>query len=147
MIGNYRINLGAGMVGFILTFFVAYSSNVLMTSLLRGLIGFVAWFVLAYGLRWGLGLLLNPSSEGNGYGYDSPGAEELRGSQVDIKLEDDGQELNELLKHGQNASSGENLPPSETKAPTGFAPLDPPKLVRTKDPEELAQAVRHLTDK
>lgn len=30
MIGNYRINLGAGIVGFIITFFVAYSSNVLM---------------------------------------------------------------------------------------------------------------------
>lgn len=55
--------------------------------------------------------------------------------------------LNDLLKSGQNASSGDDLPPSETKAPTGFAPLDPPKLVRTKDPEELAQAVRHLTDK
>ncbi|WP_340401514.1 hypothetical protein [Paenibacillus sp. FSL H8-0079] len=147
MIGNYRINLGAGIVGFILTFFVAYSSNVLTTSLIRGLIGFVAWFVLAYGLRWGLGLLLNPQPQGNGYGYDSPNAQDQRGSQVDIKLEDDGQELNELLKSGQSASSGDDLPPSETKAPTGFAPLDPPKLVRTKDPEELAQAVRHLTDK
>ncbi|MDQ0721206.1 hypothetical protein QF049_002467 [Paenibacillus sp. W4I10] len=102
MIGNYRINLGAGIVGFILTFFVAYSSNVLMTSLIRGLIGFVAWFVLAYGLRWGLGLLLNPQIEGNGYGYDSPNAQDQRGSQVDIKIEDDGQELNDLLKSGQN---------------------------------------------
>ncbi|WP_338543201.1 hypothetical protein [Paenibacillus tundrae] len=147
MIGNYRINLGAGIVGFILTFFVAYSSNVLMTSLIRGLIGFVAWFALAYALRWGLGLLLTPSLDSKGFDYDPLNGQELRGSQVDIKLEDDGQELNDLLKNGQNASFGEDLPPSETKAPTGFAPLDPPKLVRTKEPEELAQAVRHLTDK
>lgn len=147
MIGNYRINLGAGIVGFILTFFVAYSSNVLMTSLIRGLIGFVAWFALAYALRWGLGLLLTPSLDSKGFDYDPLNGQESKGSQVDIKLEDDGQELNDLLKNGQNASSGEDLPPSETKAPTGFAPLDPPKLVRTKEPEELAQAVRHLTDK
>ncbi|MGQ8871787.1 hypothetical protein [Paenibacillus sp. TSA_86.1] len=146
MIGNYRINLGAGIVGFVLTFFVAFSSNVLMTSLIRGLIGFAAWYVLAYGLRWGLGVLFSPRVE-NGYGYDSEGAQDLRGSQVDIKLEDDGQELNDLLKNGQSDSAGADHPPSETKAPTGFAPLDPPKLVRTKDPEELAQAVRHLTDK
>ncbi|MGF6354327.1 hypothetical protein ABIE27_002237 [Paenibacillus sp. 4624] len=146
MIGNYRINLGAGIVGFVLTFFVAFSSNVLMTSLIRGLIGFVAWYVLAYGLRWGLGILFNPRVE-NGSGYDSEGTQDLRGSQVDIKLEDDGQELNDLLKNGQSDSAGADYPPSETKAPTGFAPLDPPKLVRTKDPEELAQAVRHLTDK
>ncbi|WP_145046334.1 hypothetical protein [Paenibacillus xylanexedens] len=147
MIGNYRINLGAGIVGFILTFFVAYSSNVLMTSLIRGLIGFVAWFALAYVLRWGMGLLLSSPSDSKGFDYDPLNGQELRGSQVDIKLEDNGQELNDLLKNGQNASSGEDLPPSETKAPTGFAPLDPPKLVRTKEPEELAQAVRHLTDK
>ncbi|WJH30025.1 hypothetical protein N6H13_04685 [Paenibacillus sp. CC-CFT742] len=118
-----------------------------MTSLIRGLIGFVAWYVLAFGIRWGLGLLLAPSAGSNGFDYDPQGTAEVRGSQVDIKLEDDGQELNDLLKSGQNASSGEEIPPSETKAPTGFAPLDPPKLVRTKDPEELAQAVRHLTDK
>lgn len=146
MIGNYRINLGAGIVGFVLTFFVAFSSNVLMTSLIRGLIGFVAWYVLAYGLRWGLGILFSPRVE-NGSGHDSEGTQDLRGSQVDIKLEDDGQELNDLLKNGQSDSVGANYPPSETKAPTGFAPLDPPKLVRNKDPEELAQAVRHLTDK
>ncbi|PYE52175.1 hypothetical protein DFQ00_101107 [Paenibacillus barcinonensis] len=146
MIGNYRINLGAGIVGFVLTFFVAFSSNVLTTSLIRGLIGFAAWYVLAYGLRWGLGILLSPRIE-NGSTYDAASAQDLRGSQVDIKLEDDGQELNDLLKNGQSDSNGEGQPPSETKAPTGFAPLDPPKLVRTKDPEELAQAVRHLTEK
>ena len=117
-----------------------------MTSLIRGLIGFAAWYVLAYGLRWVLGLVLNPRVA-NGSDYDLEGAQDLRGSQVDIKLEDDGQELNDLLKNGQSDSTGANHPPSETKAPTGFAPLDPPKLVRTKDPEELAQAVRHLTDK
>ncbi|MCM3132005.1 hypothetical protein M3629_04370 [Paenibacillus polysaccharolyticus] len=145
MIGNYRINLGAGIVGFVLTFFVAFSSNVLMTSLIRGLIGFAAWYVLAYGLRWGLGILFSPSV--NEAGYASEGTQDLRGSQVDIKLEDDGQELNDLLKNGQGDSAGVDHPPSETKAPTGFSPLDPPKLVRTKEPEELAQAVRHLTDK
>lgn len=146
MIGNYRINLGAGIVGFVLTFFVAFSSNVLMTSLIRGLIGFVAWYILAYGLRWGLGILFSPRVE-NGSGYVSEGTQDLRGSQVDIKLEDDGQEMNDLLMNGQSDSAGADHPPSETKAPKGFAPLDPPKLVRTKDPEELAQAVRHLTDK
>ena len=146
MIGNYRINLVAGIVGFVLTFFVAFSSNVLMTSLVRGFIGFAAWYVLAYGLRWGLGILFSPHVE-NGSGYASEGTQDLRGSQVDIKVDDDGQELKDLLKNGQSNVEEAELTSSETKAPTGFAPLDPPKLVRTKDPEELAQAVRHLTDK
>ncbi|MBR2564714.1 MAG: hypothetical protein IKE29_08840 [Paenibacillus sp.] len=145
MIGNYRINLVAGIVGFVLTFFVAFSSNVLMTSLVRGFIGFAAWYVLAYGLRWGLGVLLNPRVE-NGSVYDT-NTGHLRGSQVDIKVDDDGQELKDLLKNGQSNVEEAELTSSETKAPTGFAPLDPPKLVRTKEPEELAQAVRHLTDK
>ena len=146
MIGNYRINLGAGIVGFILTFcsiqqqFVDDQFNSRVNRI-RSLVRPCFCFTL------GLGLLLTPSAGSKGFDYDPQIGPDMRGSQVDIKLEDDGQELNDLLKNGQNASSGEKIPPSETKAPTGFAPLDPPKLVRTKDPEELAQAVRHLTDK
>ncbi|MEN1984943.1 hypothetical protein [Paenibacillus hubeiensis] len=146
MIGNYRINLGAGIVGFILTFFVAYSSNVFVTSLIRGFIGFVVWFVLAYGLRWVLGVLLAPSPEHNGFDVDSLNNQAVKGSQMDITLEGDGEELNDLLKNGQNASAEADLPTSENTK-TDFTPLNPPKLVRTKEPEELAQAVRHLTDK
>lgn len=36
---------------------------------------------------------------------------------------------------------------SSSKENGDFVPLNPPKLVSTKDPEELAKAVRHLTEK
>lgn len=51
---------------------------------------------------------------------------------------DENENLNELLKPKPDQTDEGN---------NGFAPLNPPKLVSNKDPEELAKAVRHLTDK
>ncbi|MEW4369261.1 hypothetical protein [Paenibacillus kandeliae] len=62
-----------------------------------------------------------------------------RGNRLDITSPDQDNELNDLL----------TPKPDNTGGQEGFAPLDPPKLVSTKqqDPEELAKAVRHLTQK
>lgn len=70
MIGNYCINFGVGIVGFILIFFVVYSSNLLMISLICGLIGFVVWYVFVFVLCWGLGLLLILFVGSKGFDYD-----------------------------------------------------------------------------
>ncbi|GAF09713.1 hypothetical protein [Paenibacillus pini] len=55
-----------------------------------------------------------------------------------MTIHDESNELNELLKPKPNSYQQDG---------NGFTPLDPPKLVTAKDPEELAMAVRHLTDK
>lgn len=41
LFGSLRINLWSGVVGFILTFVLSVGSNLLTTSLIRGLIAFV----------------------------------------------------------------------------------------------------------
>lgn len=57
LFGSLRINLWSGVVGFILTFVLSVGSNLLTTSLIRGLIAFVFWFLLAFVLRWTLGVV------------------------------------------------------------------------------------------
>ncbi|MGR6762447.1 hypothetical protein [Paenibacillus polymyxa] len=136
LFGSLRINLWSGVVGFILTFVLSVGSNLLTTSLIRGLIAFVFWFLLAFVLRWTLGVVARP---------DLSNAQDRASSQVDgvggnldLTTPDENENLNELLKpKPEQTDEGNN----------GFAPLNPPKLVSNKDPEELAKAVRHLTDK
>ncbi|WP_346657570.1 hypothetical protein [Paenibacillus sp. YPG26] len=58
---------------------------------------------------------------------------------LDLTTPDETEELNDLLKQKPDV-------PSE---PSEFSPLNPPKLVKTseQDPEEMAKALRHLTEK
>lgn len=134
MIGSILINLLFGLVGFVLTFFVTYSNNLLGTSLLRGLTGFIVWFLLAFLLRWVLGFIMNQSSPQ----VEETEEEEL-GTKLDISTPSEDEELIDLLKPkpGQGQGNGNS---------EEFKPLTPPKLVSMKDPEELAKAVRHLKE-
>ncbi|GGJ22378.1 hypothetical protein [Paenibacillus hunanensis] len=151
MIGNIKINVWSGVLGFLITFLFSLGNNLWTTSLVRGCLGFILWFALAFLLRFILGVLATP---GNNAGKppasgavqgiqedegqplnDEPG----RGNLLDITTPDQDNELNDLLTPKPSHSDGDN----------GFAPLNPPKLVSTKeqDPEELAKALRHLTQK
>jgi len=133
MTGNIFINLLFGLIGFVFTFFVTYSNNVLGTSLLRSLLGFIIWFVLAFLLRWVLGFIMYQSSPPDEQDVDG---EEL-GAKLDISTPNEDEELINLLKPKPGQGSGNS---------EGFKPLTPPKLVSMKDPEELAKAVRHLKE-
>ncbi|NEU25360.1 hypothetical protein [Paenibacillus ottowii] len=136
LFGSLRINLWSGVVGFILTFVLSVGSNLLTTSLIRGLIAFVFWFLLAFVLRWTLGVVARPDL-GNAQDRASSQVDGVGGN-LDLTTPDENENLNELLKpKPEQTDEGNN----------GFAPLKPPKLVSNKDPEELAKAVRHLTDK
>ncbi|WP_239716158.1 hypothetical protein [Paenibacillus sp. 19GGS1-52] len=137
MIGNIVINLIFGLLGFIFTFFINYGNNLLLTSFIRGILGFIIWFVLAFLLRWVLGSIVQQNlppidSDSN----NEVGDEEL-GSQLDISTPNEDEELINLLKPQPGQGSGKS---------DGFTPLQPPKLVSLKDPEELAKAVRHLKE-
>lgn len=149
MVGNIKINLWLGFIGFLITFFASIENNLWTTSLFRGVLGFALWFLLAFVLRFVLGILANPASattnkpssstssgnDPNSFSADDPN----RGSQFDVVTPDQDQELSDLL----------TPKPTDTVEKDSFAPLNPPKLVSTKqqDPEEMAKAVRHLTQK
>ncbi|MEC0183366.1 hypothetical protein P4H61_17895 [Paenibacillus peoriae] len=136
LFGSLRINLWSGVVGFCLTFVLSVGSNLLTTSLIRGLIAFVFWFLLAFVLRWTLGVVARPDL-GNAQSRASSQVDGV-GENLDLTTPDENENLNELLKPKPEQTDGGD---------PGFAPLNPPKLVSNKDPEELAKAVRHLTDK
>ena len=61
-----------------------------------------------------------------------------KGTRFDLTLPNDNEEINDLLKPKPESSTGDD---------TGFTPLNLPKLVSAQDPEQLAKAVRHLTEK
>lgn len=133
MKGNLLFNLVFGAVGFVLTLLISLGNNLFMTSLIRGLISFVIWFLLAFLLRWVWGVVSVPEAE-----HEAAAAEQERGTRFDMTTPDESDELNDLLTP---------RPASDQEDGKGFTPLNPPKLVSAKDPEELAKAVRHLSEK
>lgn len=149
MVGNIKLNLWLGFIGFLITFFASIENNLWTTSLFRGVLGFALWFLLAFVLRFVLGILANPASAASNKPPTSNSSEgeppnssvddPSRGSQFDVVTPDQDQELSNLLTPR----------PTDTVDKDSFAPLNPPKLVSTKqqDPEEMAKAVRHLTQK
>ena len=139
MIGNVIFNVLFGLIGFILTFLVTVGNNLLLTSLIRGFFGFVLWFVLAFVLRWVLGFIFKDSVNPNDLQSSTDIVhDESIGNTLDIRTPDEDEELKNLLKP---------QPPGQaTGSELGFKPLEPPKLVTLKDPEELAKAVRHLKE-
>ncbi|WP_223066795.1 hypothetical protein [Paenibacillus caui] len=140
MAGKIHFNWLFGGIGFILTFIVSSAHNLLMTSLIRSLIAFVIWFLLAFAIRWIISLpFTNPSSKEQEISRKQ-GAEEI-GSRVDLTTPDESEAISDLLKPSEQASPAD-------QGPAVFEPLNPPRLVKTTDrnPEELAKAVRHLTE-
>ncbi|MNE53991.1 hypothetical protein D3C87_208990 [compost metagenome] len=139
MAGKIGFNWLFGAIGFIITFIVSFSNNILTTSLIRSSIAFIVWFILAFALRWLLGFLRTSPSEPDLPEMESAADDEDLGTMLDLTTPDESEELNDLLKQKPDV-------PSE---PSGFSPLNPPKLVKTseQDPEEMVKALRHLTEK
>lgn len=144
MFGNIRINFFAGIIGLIITFFVSFSSNLLSTSLFRAGAAFMIWFLLAFLLRLVLGSILASPPDKGGEGNLEEGPE-TKGAQLDVIAPNDDEALKDILNYAQAEPQEEEKKQSAVES--GFEPLNPPKLVRTKDAEELAQAVRHLSGK
>jgi len=137
MIGNFLINLIFGLIGFVLTFLVSFGNNLWTTSLIRGFLGFILWFMLAFVLRWVLGTIFQQSPIPEEEQSSGDEGETALGNTLDMVTPDEDEELKNLLKPKPGQGSGSEL---------GFKPLQPPKFVSTKDPEELAKAVRHLKE-
>ncbi|GGN90350.1 hypothetical protein [Saccharibacillus kuerlensis] len=148
MKGTIRVNLIFALIGFVITFLFAIRTNLPVTSLIRGGIGALVWFLLAFLFRIVLGAL-EPLPKDNPVGNSAPpdkaSDDEVRGARLDMVTPDESDELNDLLK--PNADKTRNIE-ERTVQENDFQPLKPPKLVsmKDKDAEELAKAVRHLTE-
>lgn len=147
MKGTIRVNLIFALIGFIITFLFAVRTNLPVTSLIRGGLGALVWFLLAFPFRIVFGALEPLPKENQGSGSSAPAVpdEDVRGSRLDMVTPDESDELNDLLKPDADKT---RLTEERTGQANGFQPLNPPKLVSTQDndPEELAKAVRHLTE-
>jgi hypothetical protein len=136
MIGSWRLNVGFGGFGALLTFIFSLSNNPFGTTFLGSIYAFLVFAALAFLIRFVLGQLMNPAIK--------PGAsnttEEERGAVLDLMTPDEGDSLSELMKEQWADSKGE--------APYGFQPLQTKRLVSldNADPEEVVKAIRRLTD-
>ncbi|WP_068786028.1 hypothetical protein [Paenibacillus phocaensis] len=139
MPGKLRYYLLSGFIGFLITFAVSAGNNLFMTSFIRGLISFAVWFLLAFAASWMLGFLKEMPGEFASSPETGVAPEAGKGGNLDLMTPDESEQLNDLLKPAPAASDAEMQ----------FAPLNPPKLVKTpddQDPEELVKIVRHLTE-
>lgn len=132
--GKLRFYLITGIAGFVFTFIFSIRNNLWMTSMYRALIACAIWFLLAFLLKWMFAAITGPRASEKGDAGSQ--REQDRGTVLDISTPDEDRELMDLI-HAESSS----------KENGDFVPLNPPKLVSTKDPEELAKAVRHLTEK
>jgi hypothetical protein len=146
MIGNIRWNFGLGIVGFVTTFALSVTMNLFSTTILRSIYGFIAFFLLTFIVRWLLAVVAGMDSslgKGAGVAAKSDGDDEAKGHHVDMMTPNEDESLQEMLR--QNIDPG-----NQTAGDASFTPLNPPKLVssiREEDPEDLANAVRRLTEK
>lgn len=138
MLGSIRWNLALGLAGMLLTFIFSLGNNGFAVSCLRALYAFIAFFLVCYLFRGALQLIVSSAGIGN---EQPSGAEQSEvGTVVDLQTPDEGESLNDMLKA--------QLDPGQAGGPAAaeFKPLEPQRVFTVEDgnPEELAQAVRHL---
>ncbi|OUM96957.1 MAG: hypothetical protein A9Z00_05150 [Thermobacillus sp. ZCTH02-B1] len=137
MLGSIRWNLVLGLTGMLLTFFFSLGNNGFVVSCIRAVYAFAAFFAAGWLLRGALQLIV-ASNEAERVLMAAEEARET-GAHVDLRTPDDAAELGEMLK-----AQRDNGRPSDPAAE--FRPLEPKRLfsIEGKNPEELADAVRHL---
>lgn len=143
MAGSIRWNLIAGGVGFVCTFIASLSSNVITTSLLRGLYSGLILFGIVFVLRFILGLAFVEGGQPENPADVSSSEESASGKGQHFDYTTPDVDQAELLT---DADSGDSS--SAQEGEQGFAPLNPPKLATKKEPDmdELAKALRHLSE-
>jgi hypothetical protein len=140
MIGTIRWNVTLGSLGFGLTFLSSLASNLFITTMVRSIYGFLILFIVAFLIRWLLGTVVGLKEIGKPL---QPKEDTSKGKNVDMLTPTEDQSLQELLKQNMEKpmeNVAEDIP---------FSPLKPPKLVskiREENPEDLATAVRRLTE-
>lgn len=125
MLGTIWINLGIGLLAFVVTLVAAGAGNVWLVSLVRAGIAFVVFFLVAFPIRWVIAKITHTSASPVG----EPG-ELVSGEPV------------APLENPQKDQEQEN--------PEGaFSPLSLSKMERIQpieDPTTVAEVVRRLSD-
>jgi hypothetical protein len=134
MIGSWRLNVGFGAFGALLTFLFSLSNNPIGTVFKHSLYAFLVFAALAFVIRIVLGQLLNPALMPSSTGT----SEEELGAVLDLTTPDES--LTAMMKEQWADGNGETV--------KGFQPLQPKRLVSldNPNPEEVVQAIRRLTD-
>ncbi len=142
MNGSWRFTIGFGVFGALLTCVISLSNNPLGTTLLRSLYAFLAFAALALAAGFVLGQLLSPGKQLAASGAD---ASPDRGSMLDLTTPDEGEALSEMMKEQWADGKPETTKDEGVK---DFQPLQPKRVVSldNPNPEEVAQAIRRLTD-
>lgn len=137
MLGTWRLNVGFGGFGALLTFLFSLSNNPIGTTMLRSVYAFLVFAALAFAVRFVLGQLMVPAAPRH---EETIIPEEERGAVLDITTPDEGDSLSEMMK--------EQWADGKAEPVKGFQPLQPKRLVSldNPDPEEVVQAIRRLTD-
>ncbi len=128
MIGSWRWNAIAALALAALIFLLSVRSNPIATAGIRTGIAFAVTFAVLYAVRWMLGQALAPG-EAAATERDHAANDAGKGQAIDVVTPDDAQQ-------------------DETESE--FQPLAPPKFAKTEspiDPELLAQALRHMSEK
>jgi energy-coupling factor transporter transmembrane protein EcfT len=141
MAGTIRWNFIVGGISFVLTFLFSIINNIWLTTLLRSFYSFLILFAFVFVCRWLLGTLAGINKLPVNEELHHESAEEHKGTALDISTPDEGADLHQMLKGPLNANPA--------AGGSGFAPLNPPKLSSKSnlDAGDLAQAVRHMTEK
>ncbi|WP_058303954.1 hypothetical protein [Gorillibacterium timonense] len=126
---SIRLPLGVALAGFVFTFFLSLSRNILSTSLIRGLLSAALLFLLGLAVKWILGVLSAPPAPNLSDALrDMPDDQNDVGRSLDLTTPAEDDELNRLIMHQEPAE------PS-------FEPLKPPKLTTKTE-----QSAQHLAD-
>lgn len=125
MLGTFWINLGMGLLAFVVTLVAAGAGNVWLVSLVRAGIAFVVFFLVAFPIRWVIAKITHTSASPVG----EPG---------------------ELVSREPVAPLENPQKDQEQENPEGaFSPLSLSKMERIQpieDPTTVAEVVRRLSD-
>jgi len=140
MKGSYRFGAVLALLGFVLTFLVSLSTNILSTSLIRGLVSGALLYLVGTAAHWILRFVAEPGTPHLTELRTEEGeAAENLGQTLDLSTPDEREKLNRIIRQ----------PDSSQAAGAAFEPLHPPKL--TTKPEQAAQqladALRTMSEK
>jgi hypothetical protein len=129
MLGTIWINTGLALLAFVVTFGVAWVSNVWLVSLERAAIAFLIFFLAAFPIRWLMGLITQSSgSASSAEAVDGVGV-------VDTASPASTHPNSELAKDSDE---------QESFTPLTFAETERSRL--TEDPTTVAEVIRRLSD-
>ncbi|GED70215.1 hypothetical protein BRE01_39170 [Brevibacillus reuszeri] len=125
MLGTIWINLGLGVLAFIVTLAAAGAGNVWLVSFVRAGIAFAVFFLAAFPIRWVLAIITHTTASPVGEAGEAASGEPVA-----------------PLENPQQDSNRED--PEESFSPLSLSKME--KIQPIEDPTTVAEVVRRLSD-